>query len=64
MKTIEISPTELLKLMDWIATFESSPRVIKLISGPETGIARSVRAEVETADGEGRYKDITDYESW
>ena len=64
MKTIEISPTELLKLMDWIATFESSPRVIKLISGPETGVGRSVRAEVETAEGEGRYKDITDYESW
>ena len=64
MTEVQISPTELLKLMDWIATFERPPRVIKLISGPETGIARSVRAEVETAEGEGRYKDITDYESW
>lgn len=64
MTTIEISPTELLTLMDWIATFDNPPRVIKIISGPETGIGRTIRAEVETAENEGRYKDITDYESW
>ena len=64
MTTIEISPKELLTLVDWIATFEQSPRVIKIISGPETGLGRSVRAEVETSENEGRYKDITDYESW
>ena len=64
MKTIEISPKELITLMDWIATFDNPPRVIKIISSPETGLGRGVRAEVETSENEGRYKDITDYESW
>jgi hypothetical protein len=50
--------------MDWIATFENPPQVINIISNDSNGIARSVRAEVETAEGEGRYKDITDHESW
>jgi len=64
MTKIQLTPTELISLMDWIATFESSPSVINLISNNSNGIARSVRAEVETAEGEGRYKDITDHESF
>jgi hypothetical protein len=64
MTKTQITPTELISLMDWIATFESPPRVINIISNDSNGISRSVRAEVETAEGEGRYKDITDHESF
>ena len=64
MTKVQITPTELLSLMDWIATFESPPHHINLISGPNSGIGRTIRAEVETAENEGRYKDITDYESF
>ena len=61
--SIRISPTELETLVQWVNTFEPAPRVIKII-GTETGIGCALRAEVETAEGEGRFKDLTDYENW
>lgn len=64
MTKVQLTPTELLTLVDWIATFESPPRVINIIHNEQTGLGRGVRAEIETAENEGRYKDITDYESW
>lgn len=62
-RSINISPKELLTLVEWISTFEKSPHEIKIIT-ESTGIGTAIRAEVETAEGEGRFKDLTDYESW
>ena len=54
---------ELEILVDWVRTLEPKPDLIKLTSVP-TGIGLAIRAEIETAEGEGRYKNLTDYESW
>ena len=63
-RSINISPKELLVLVEWVSTtFDKPPVQIKLIA-TATGIGTHIRAEVETAEGEGVYKDITDYESW
>jgi hypothetical protein len=60
---ITITPKELNTLMEWIGSMDSSPHVIKIISR-DTGIGRSLRAEIETDEGEGHFKDLTDYENW
>ena len=62
-RSIQISPKELLALVEWISTFETSPHVIKIITVP-TGVGTAIRAEIETSESEGRFKDLTDYESW
>lgn len=63
-RSIEISPAELLTLVEWVSTFEKPPTSIKIIQDRKSGIGRSVRCEVETAEGEGRFKDVTDYNNW
>jgi hypothetical protein len=60
---ITINPVELESLFKWINDMEPKPHLIKLISG-STGIGSCTRAEIETDDGEGKWKDITDYECW
>jgi hypothetical protein len=60
---LTLSWVELETLVDWVRTLEPKPDFIKLTSVP-TGIGPAIRAEIETAEGEGRYKDLTDYESW
>lgn len=62
-RVILISPKEIQSLVNWIATFEKTPRVIKLI-GTQTGIGQALRAEVEITEDEGVYKDLTNYEEW
>lgn len=60
---IDISPTEVATLVEWIGTFDPIPHVIR-ITATATGIGTHLRAEVETSEGEGRFKDLTDYENW
>lgn len=60
---IMISPLELETLMEWLEKLEVKPHKITLIGG-STGIGFCLRAEIETAEGEGLWKDITDYENW
>jgi hypothetical protein len=62
-RVITITPIELNTLMEWISSMDPSPRVVKIIS-TATGIGRGLRAEIETAEGEGSFKDLTDYENW
>jgi hypothetical protein len=61
--SIDISPNEVATLVEWIGSFDPIPHVIR-VTATATGIGTHLRAEVETADGEGRFKDLTDYESW
>jgi hypothetical protein len=54
---------ELETLAEWIKTLDPQPVSIKLIGG-SSGIGFCLRAEIETAEGEGKFKDLTDYENW
>lgn len=58
-----ISPKELESLTEWIKPMDPQPHKITLIGG-STGIGFCLRAEIETGEGEGLWKDITDYENW
>jgi len=49
--------------MEWLETIDPKPHVIYL-STEQTGIGRATRAEIKTAEDEGRWKDLTDYNSW
>jgi len=58
-----ISPKELESLTEWIKDMDPQPHKITLIGG-STGIGFCLRAEIETVEGEGLWKDLTDYENW
>jgi hypothetical protein len=58
-----ISPKELESLTEWIKPMDPQPHKITLIGG-STGIGFCLRAEIEIGEGEGLWKDITDYENW
>ena len=60
---IHMSPKEIETLLEWVNSFDEKPHRVTIIS-EETGIGNALRAEIETADGEGRWKDLTDYENW
>jgi len=60
---IDISAVELRTLVEWVEKLEVEPAKIRLTAS-HTGIGLHIRAEVETSEGEGLFKDITDYESW
>lgn len=62
-RTIDISPTEIATLTAWLDRMDPKPHVIK-ITATATGIGTHLRAEIETSEGEGRFKDLTDYENW
>jgi len=61
--TLTVSMIELEALTEWLKTFDPQPVNVKLIGG-SSGIGFCLRAEVETAEGEGKFKDLTDYENW
>ena len=62
-KSIVIGITEIETLIKWINTMDPQPRVVKIVS-TATGIGTHYRAEVETTESEGRFKDLTDYDTW
>lgn len=62
-RRLTISPKELETLMEWIKDMDPQPHKISLLSA-STGIGCCIRAEIETAEDEGIWKDITDYENW
>ena len=64
MKEINILTSDLTQLMEWLSTgFEIMPQKVKIVT-IETGIGTTIRAEVDTSETEGRYKDLTNYENW
>ena len=60
---ISISPAELETLSSWLLKLDKLPHRIILIA-EKTGIGTSIRAEIETDEGEGLWKDLTDYSNW
>jgi hypothetical protein len=60
---LTISPAEIETLREWVKDMDPQPVKITLIAS-FAGIGSCIRAEVETSEGEGRWKDITDYENW
>jgi hypothetical protein len=63
MDKLDIGMNELKKLMEWLETIDPKPHVIYL-STEQTGIGKATRAEIKTAEDEGRWKDLTDYSNW
>lgn len=66
MSKLEISVIELKKLMQWIADKQLLDQNVHVTieSSNTGGIGISTQAFIKTADGEGIYKDLTDYENW
>ena len=62
-RRLTISPKELETLTEWIKDMDPQPHKISLFS-ESTGIGCCIRAEIETAENEGVWKDITDYDNW
>ena len=62
-QTVQISTIELETLYNWINNLDPKPRIFKIIA-TATGIGTHLRVEYETAEGEGCFKDITDYDNW
>lgn len=62
-RSISFSVIELETLVKWINTMDPQPHVVKVTASP-TGIGTVLRAEIETGEGEGRFKDLTDYDNW
>ena len=60
---ITISPTELKSLQGWIDSLDQTPNLVTIIV-EQTGIGPALRAEIETKEGEGKWKDLTDYSNW
>ena len=60
---ITIGITELETLVKWINTMDPQPHLVKIVA-TATGIGTHYRAEIESGDGEGRFKDLTDYDTW
>jgi hypothetical protein len=60
---ISISPAEVKNLQDWLERLDSIPHSITIIA-EQTPIGLALRAEIETKEGEGKWKDLTDYNSW
>ena len=61
--SITIGIIELETLVKWINTMDPHPHVVKIVA-TATGIGTHYRAEIESGDGEGRFKDLTDYDTW
>lgn len=61
--SIIIGITELETLVEWINTVNPRPHVVKIIV-TEIGFGIHYRAEIETTESEGRFKDLTDYDNW
>jgi hypothetical protein len=49
--------------MEWISTLEDKDFLVEITATP-TGIGEVIEASIETAEGQGVWKDLTDYESW
>jgi hypothetical protein len=62
-ETLTFTCKELYDLYKWIDAMDPKPHLIKIYS-TQTGIGPSLRAEIDNGEGEGIYKDFTDYESW
>ena len=63
MTSISIGLSELKKLTDWLEKMDPQPHVVYIIT-EHTGIGTAIRAEIKTAEDEGRWKDLTDYDNW
>lgn len=64
MSEAKISVQQLLALGDWVNSKSLSSDQLVTIKVKSTGIGTAVTASVETTEGEGLWKDLTDYDRW
>jgi hypothetical protein len=63
MTEIILNNKEITKLFEWMNKFGNPIHEVRIIT-TQNEIGKLVRAEVELSEGEGRWIDITDYNSW
>lgn len=62
--TIKLNIKEIRKLATWVQSNDLKDQQQITISVEQTGIGPSVKASYEVSEDEGRYIDLTDYDSW
>lgn len=61
---VKLTMKEIQTIAQWLKDRGLSDNVTVAIKSEQTGIASTLIALVETKDGEGIWKDFTDYDSW
>jgi len=61
---IKLNVKEIRKLYSWIEANELKDAVQIKIYVEHTGIGDAIRATVNVSEDEGRFIDLTDYDSW
>lgn len=61
---IKITVREIKKLAAWIQANDLQAKQLITIAVEQTGIGPSIKASYEVTEDEGRYIDLTDYDSW
>lgn len=61
---VKFTMKEFQTIAQWLKDRGLSDNVTVAIKSEQTGIASTLIALVETKDGEGIWKDFTDYDSW
>jgi hypothetical protein len=64
MSVVKISVQQLLAAGAWVNSESLSSDQLVTIRVEPTGIGTAVTVSVETAEGEGIWKDLTDYDRW
>ena len=65
-RSIRLSKTEIKMLYDWVESFpkEYGENPVVEIKIHQTGIGPSITGSFETNNGEGIWKDLSDYDNW
>jgi hypothetical protein len=61
---IKITVAQIKDLLSWIEAKQISEQIAIEIKEVATGIGRALEAKVEIVEGEGLWKDLTDYDRW
>ena len=61
---MKLNVREIKKLASWVQANDLEDQQQVTISVEQTGIGPSTKASYEVTEDEGRYIDLTDYDSW
>ena len=64
MQKIKLQVKDLKALMEWITAVGFQDGSVEITVSHSSGIGPSIEAKIETAPGQGVWKDLTDFRSW
>ena len=64
MSAIKINVDELRKIILWIDSLPKLPTVVNIETSSISGIGTTTEVWIETKEGEGAWKDVTNYDNW